>query len=49
MEVRVVFLLNCTLVLFLLKHMSVGLFLNKKLMNSNRGNPLNSSIDIEMQ
>ena len=49
MEVKVVFLLDCTLVLFLLKHISVGLFLNKKLRNPNRGNPLNSSIDIEMQ
>ena len=42
--VRVVFLLDCPLVLSLLKHRSVGVFLNKKMRIPNGGSPLNSSI-----
>ena len=47
MGVRVAFLPECPLVLSLLKHRSVGVFLNLKMRNPNRGSPLNSSIDIE--
>ena len=50
MGVKVVFLPNCPLVLFLLKHRSVGAFFSlkkKKMMIPNRGSPLNSSIDDE--
>ena len=49
MEVRVVFLLHCLLVFSLLKHNSVGAFLNhkkKKKKFPNKGSPLNSSIDV---
>ena len=50
MEVRVVFLLHCLLVFSLLKHNSVGAFLNhkkkKKKKIPNKGSPLNSSIDV---
>ena len=47
MGVRVVFLLNCPLVLSLHKHKGVRIFLNKKKMRfSNRKSPLNNtSID----
>ena len=45
MGVKVIFLLNCPLVLSLLKHKSVRAFLNKKMRNPNRKNPLNNSID----
>ena len=45
MGVRVVFLLNCPLVLFILKHKDVRTFLNKKYKDSKLRNPLNSSID----
>ena len=36
---------NYSLVLSLLKYRSVGAFLNKKIRNPNRKNPLNNSID----
>ena len=52
MEVNVVFLLDCSLVLSLLKHRSVGAFLNQKMKIPNKGSPffkrvstLNSSIE----
>ena len=45
MGVRVVFLPDCPLVLSLLKHRSVGAFLNKQMRNPNRRSPLNNSID----
>ena len=45
MGVRVVFLPDCPLVLFLLKYKGVGAFLNKKKRNPNRESPLNNSID----
>ena len=45
MGVRVVFLPNCSLILFLLKHRGVWAFLNKKMRILNRGSTLNSSID----
>ena len=46
MGVRVVFLPDCPLVLFLLKYKGVGAFLDpKKMRNPNRENPLNNSID----
>ena len=44
-EIRIGFLLDCPLVLSLLKHKSVGSFLNKKLRNSDRGSLLNNNID----
>ena len=44
-EVKVIFLLDCPLVLPLFKYRSVRLFLNKKLRNPNRGSPLNNSTD----
>ena len=44
MGVRVAFLPEYPLVLFLLKHRGVGVFLNKKMRNPNRRSPLNSSI-----
>ena len=47
-EVRVAFLLDCHLVLSLLKHKGVGVFLNKKIRNPNRGSPLNNSIDASL-
>ena len=40
MGVRVVFLLDCSLVLFLLKYKSVGAFLNKKNEESKQEKPL---------
>ena len=40
MRVRVVFLLNCPLVLSLLKHWGVKTFLNKKNVDSNKKKPL---------
>ena len=43
--VRVAFLPEYPLVLFLIKHRGVGAFLNKKIRNPNRGSPLNSRID----
>ena len=43
--VRIAFLPNYPLVLSLLKHRGVGTFLNLKIRNPNRGNPLNNSID----
>ena len=47
MRIRVVFLLDCPLILSLFKHKDVGVFLKKKRKkNSNRRSPLNSSIDI---
>ena len=45
MRVRVVFLLDCLLVLSLLKHKSVNAFLNQKFRNSNKENSLNNSIN----
>ena len=45
MGVRIAFLPNYPLVLSLLKYRGVGTFLNLKIMNPNRGNPLNNSID----
>ena len=45
MGVRVVFLPNYSLILCLLKHRSVTVFLNKKMRNLSRRNPLNNSID----
>ena len=45
MGVKVVFLSDCPLVLSLFKHRDVKVFLNKKIKNQNRKNPLNSSID----
>ena len=45
MGVEVVFLPDCSLVLSLLKHRGVRTFLNKKMRNPNKRNPLNSSID----
>jgi len=42
-RVKVIFLPDCALVLSLLKHSDVGVFLNKKMRNPNRGSPLNSS------
>ena len=44
MRVEVVFLPDCLFVLFLLKHKDVEVFLNKKNMNPNRKNSLNSNI-----
>ena len=44
MGVRAAFLPEYPLVLFLLKHIGVGAFLNKKIRNPNRGSPLNNSI-----
>ena len=44
MGVRVAFFPEYPLVLFLLKHRGVGVFLNSKKRNPNRGSPLNSSI-----
>ena len=44
MGVRVPFLPENPLVLFLLKHRGVGAFLNEKIRNPNRGSPLNTSI-----
>ena len=44
MGVRVAFLPEYLLVLFLPKHRGVGAFSNKKMRNPNRGSPLNSSI-----
>ena len=44
MGVRVAFLSEYPLVLFLLKYRGVGAFLNKKIRNPNRGSPLNSRI-----
>ena len=44
--VRIAFLPNYPLVLSLLKHRDVGTFLNLKIKNPNRENPLNNSIDI---
>ena len=41
---RVAFLPNYSLVLSLLKYRGVGTFLNLKINNPNRGNPLNNSI-----
>ena len=38
--VRVVFLLDCPLILSLLKHKGVGAFFNKKNEESNQGKPL---------
>ena len=38
--VKIVFLLDCSLILSLLKHRSVGTFLNKKNENSKQGKPL---------
>ena len=46
MGVRIAFLPNYPLVLSLLKHRDVGTFLNLKIKNPNRENPLNNSIDI---
>ena len=43
MGVRVVFLLDSPLVLFLLKHRSIGAFLNKKKNENPRRKPLNNS------
>ena len=48
MGVRVVFLPDCPLVLSLLKHKGVGVFLNKKIRNPNRGSPLYNSIDASL-
>ena len=42
MRVRVVFLPNCPLVLFLLKYKGVGAFLNKKNEESKQEKPLKS-------
>ena len=42
--VRIAFLPEYPLVLFLLKHIGVGALLNKQIRNPNRGSPLNSSI-----
>ena len=44
--VRVIFLPNCHLVLFLLKHRSIGAFLNKKNEDPNRESLLNSSSSV---
>ena len=44
MGVRVAFLPEYPLVLFLLKYRGVGAFWNKKIRNPNRGSPLNSRI-----
>ena len=41
--VRVVFLPDCPLILSLLKYKSIGAFLNQKMRNPNRENPLNNS------
>ena len=38
--VRIVFLPDCPLVLFLLKHRGVGVFLNQKNKESKQGKPL---------
>ena len=43
--VRVAFLPNYPLILSLLKHRGVETFLNLKIRNPNRGNPLNNSIE----
>ena len=43
--VRVAFLSDYPLVLSLLKYRGVRVFLNLKMRNPNRGNPLNNSID----
>ena len=49
MGVRVVFLPDCPLILFLLKYKGVGAFLNpKKMRNPNRDSTLNNSIDIDI-
>ena len=45
MGVRVVFLLDCSLILSLLKHRGVGAFLNQKIRILNRRSSLNSSIN----
>ena len=44
--VRVAFLLDCPLVLSLLKHRGVRAFLNLKMRNPNRENPLNNSCEV---
>ena len=43
--IRVVFLPDCPLILSLLKYRGVRAFLNQKMRNPNRRNPLNNSID----
>ena len=43
-RVRVVFLPDCPLVLFLLKYKGVGAFLNKKNEESKQGKPLKSQV-----
>ena len=43
MGVKVAFLLDYPLIFSLLKYRGVGAFLNKKMRNPNRKNPLNSS------
>ena len=48
MEVRVVFLPDCPLILSLHKYRGVGVFSNYKMRNPNRKNPLNNSIDIDI-
>ena len=47
-RVRVTFLPNYPLVLSLLKYRGVRAFLNLKISNPNRRNPLNNSIDIDI-
>ena len=42
---RIVFLPDCPLVLPVLKHRSVGAFLNLKMRNPNRRSSLNNSIE----
>ena len=42
---RIVFLPDCPLVLFVLKHRGVGAFLNLKMRNLNKRNSLNNSIE----
>ena len=49
MRVRVVFLLDCLLVLSLLKHKNVNAFLNQKFRNSNKENSLNNSLRLTVQ
>ena len=44
-EVIVVFILDCLLILSLLKHRGVGAFLNQNNEDPNGKSPLNSSID----
>ena len=48
MGVKIIFLPDCPLVLSLLKHRDIGTFLNIKMRNPNRENPLNNSIDKSM-